>query len=217
MRRHYYYSWLLSVAVAGLLMVGSSHVVRAQNTGSAAMEAQGQTAQIVQQVRKKINGLPDYDVFDWIVFKIHGNQLVLDGYASRPIIKDEAGRVVKGIAGIGSVQNDIQVLPLSPVDNQLRVAVYDKIYRNPVLSRYNGNTGGAHQLGMGMGQIAGGIVNNPPMGYHAIHIIVNNGQVALYGVVDNAGDSQLIEAQVKSIPGVFGVNNALMVGSSKSF
>jgi len=205
-------SLLLSIAAIGVLMLGSSRSW-AQNMRSAQMESQD--SQIIQQVRKQITGLADYDVFDWITFQIHGNTLVLNGYASRPTLKDEAGRAVKGIQGIESVDNQIKVLPLSSMDDRIRIAVYDKLYRNPALSRYNANQGGFRPFG-GPAGMAGGVINNPPIGFHAIHIIVNNGHVTLYGIVDSTSDASIAKIQANTVSGVFSVTNDLIVGSKSS-
>ena len=201
---------LLSITVVGVVMLGSPAMV-GQSMRSAQME--DGSSQVVQQVRKKILSLVDYDVFDWITFQVRGNTLVLNGYASRPILKDEAGRVVKGIAGIESVDNQIKVLPLSDMDNRIRAAVYDKIYRNPALSRYNGNQGGYRSFG---GPMVNAVINNPPIGYHAIHIIVNNGHVTLYGIVDSESDATIAKIQANTVSGVFSVDSDLIVGSKSS-
>src|SRR6266851_4512982 len=142
----------------------------------------------------------------------------LKGYASRPTLKDEAGRVVKGIPGIDSVHNEIEVLPLSPNDDRIRAAVYNRIYTQPVLSKYNANAGTlARAMGPGgrsAAFMAGGITNNPPIGYHAVHIIVKGGHVSLYGVVLNSGDAAIAGMQANSAPGAFSVDNNLVVQGS---
>ena len=58
---------------------------------------------------------------------------------------------------------------------------------------------------------AGGITNDPPIGYHAIHIIVNNGNVTLTGVVDSDSDLAVAEMRANIVPGVFSVDNQLNV------
>ena len=58
---------------------------------------------------------------------------------------------------------------------------------------------------------AGGITNDPPMGWHAIHIIVRNGHVTLFGAVDNDGDLALANMRANIVPGVFSVDNQLQV------
>ena len=194
-----------------LALVLSAAPALAQAVQSGPVLSQEDTIRIVTEVRKQLLGLTDYSVFDWITFGIHGKTLVLNGYASRPILKEEAGRAVKKIDGIASVDNQIQVLPLSPNDDRIRVAVYNRIYTQPSLTKYNGNQGSlARAIGPG-GLIAGGITNNPPIGFHAIHIIVNNGHVTLYGVVLNKTDSELAGLQANTAPGAFSVSNELVV------
>jgi osmotically-inducible protein OsmY len=177
--------------------------------------SQEDTLRIVQEVRKQLGGLTDYSVFDWITFGIQGKTLVLKGYASRPMVKEEAGRAVKNIEGISSVDNQIQVLSLSPNDDRIRAAVYNRVYTQPALRKYNANQGSlAAALGPGgrsPALMAGGITNNPPIGFHAIHIVVNNGHVILYGVVLNKTDSEIAGVQANSAPGAFSVQNALII------
>ena len=96
---------------------------------------------IVTEVRKRLAGLSNYDVFDWITFGFKGRTLVLNGFASRPTLKDDAGRAVKGIEDISGVDNEIKVLPLSPLDDRIRAAVYNRIYTQRALGKYNANQG----------------------------------------------------------------------------
>lgn len=177
--------------------------------------SQEDTLRIVQEVRKQLLSLTNYSVFDWITFGIQGKTLVLKGYASRPIVKEEAGRAVKNIEGITSVDNQIQVLPLSPNDDRIRASVYNRIYTQPALRKYNANQGSlASAMGPGgrsFGLMAGGITNNPPLGFHAIHIIVNNGHVTLYGVVLNKADAEMAGIQANSAPGAFSASNELII------
>jgi osmotically-inducible protein OsmY len=187
----------------------------AQNVQQAAPLSQEDGTRIVNDVRKKLLSLNNYSVFDWITFGFKGRTLVLNGYASRPVLKDDAGRAVKNIPGIAGVDNEIKVLPLSPNDDRIRAAVYNRIYTQAALRKYNANQGSlAQALGPGgrsFGMMAGGITNNPPIGYHAIHIIVNNGHVTLYGVVLNQSDSTIAFMQANSAPGAFSVDNDLVV------
>jgi hyperosmotically inducible protein len=155
---------------------------------------------IVQQVQKKLAGLTNYSVFDWLTFGFHGKTLVLKGYASRPILKSDAANAVKGIPGIDSVDNEIEVLPNSPNDNANQGSL-------------------AQAMGPGgrrFAWMAGGITNDPPIGFHAIHIIVKNGNVTLYGVVNNQMDSAIAGIQANSAPGAFSVDNDLIVQGSAS-
>ena len=136
------------------------------------------------------HGLPDYDVFDSLRFAIKGKTIILMGYASRPILKSEAENSVKGIEGVESVDNQIKVLPPSPNDDRIRIGVYRRIYTQASLRKYVGSPVGFGRF-PSVAMAAGGITQDPPLGYHAIHIIVDNGHVILTGVVDSESDSDV--------------------------
>jgi hyperosmotically inducible protein len=175
---------------------------------------------IVKEVQKRLGSLTNYGVFDWITFGFHGKTIVLKGFASRPTLKSSAANVLKGIPGIESVDNQIEVLPNSPNDDRIRAAVYNRIYTQPGLRKYNANQGSVAQAlgpgGRSVALMAGGITNDPPRGFHAIHIIVKNGNVTLYGVVNNATDEAIAGIQANSAPGVFSVDNDLIVQGAAS-
>ena len=211
-RTHYFATalFIFSLSTAPLL---------AQQVQPGPTSSQEDTLRIVKDVRKQLSSLSDYSVFDWITFGIHGKTIVLKGYASRPQLKDEAGRAIKKIEGIQSVDNQIQVLPLSSNDDRIRADVYNRIYTQPTLSKYNANQGSlGRAIGPGgrVGVMAGGITNNPPIGFHGIHIIVNNGHVILYGVVLNKTDAEIAGVQANLAPGAFGVENDLIIQGSKT-
>ena len=109
------------------------------------------------------------------------------GQVSRPTLKDDAGRAVKGIEGVERVDNKIEVMPVSPNDDRIRVAAYRTIYGDSALNRYG------HQA-------------VPP-----IHIIVKNGALTLEGVVANEGDRDIAGVRANSVPGVFSVKNNLRI------
>jgi len=147
---------------------------------------------LVKEIRHELVMLPYYNVFDNLSFKVDGSKVTLLGQVTKPTLKDSAERVVKNIEGVETVDNKIEVLPLSPNDDRIRLAVYRAIYGQPSFQRY------AMQA-------------VPP-----IHIIVKNGNVTLEGVVANAGDKNLANIKANGVPGVFGVTNNLVVeGASK--
>jgi hyperosmotically inducible periplasmic protein len=202
---------------ASLVFTLSAPTVIAQEPTPGPTWSQEDTVRIVQQVQKKLAGLSNLGVFDWLTFGIHGKTLVLKGFASRPTLKSDAERAVKGIQGIDGVDNQIEVLPYSPNDDRVRAEVYNRIYTQPSLRKYNanqGNIGRAIGPGAGIALAAGGITNSPPIGFHAIHIIVKNGNVTLYGVVLNQMDSSIAGMQANSAPGAFSVDNDLIVQGS---
>ena len=120
----------------------------------------------------------------------HGDNdgvVTLQGQVTRPTLKSDAQRVVERVAGVEQVVNNIQVLPLSSFDDQIRLATYRAIYRQPGLDRL------AFQA-------------NPP-----IHIIVNNGNVILEGVVLNEGDRTRAFLAANGVANVFSVTNNLRI------
>lgn len=206
----------LPVLVVLLASALSTGIATAQNAMPAAGTgwSQQDTLRIAKEVQRRLRSLPDYSVFDWITFGLHDRSVILRGYASLPVLKSEAADAVKGIHGVEAVDNQIEVLPVSMIDNRIRSQVYNRIYTQPVLQKYNayqGRVGQAIGPGPSIPRMAGGIIYDPPRGYNAIHIIVRNSNVALYGVVDNESDAAIADMQAKSTPGVLGVDNFLIV------
>jgi hyperosmotically inducible protein len=149
-------------------------------------------ANLVKEVRHQLLLLPYYSVFDNLAFKVEGDKVTLSGQVVRPTLKSDAESAVKSIEGVAAVVNNIEVLPLSPMDDQLRIAVYRAIYQDAALFRY--------------GQSA----------VPSMHIIVKNGNVTLVGVVDNETDKNLANLRANGVPNVFSVKNDLAVaGNSK--
>jgi len=201
------------IASAAILLL-SAPLPRAVAQSPAPSWSQDDTTRIVGDVQKKLRNLTNYQVFDWLTFGIHGKTLVLSGYASRPTLKDDAERAVKGIPGIEAVENNIEVLSSSPNDDRIRASVYSRIYTSSVLRKYNANAGSSYR-GPSVARMAGGITADPPIGFHAIHIIVNGGHVKLYGAVLNESDAAIANMQANSAPGTFSVDNNLDIEGSK--
>lgn len=176
-------SYILAVALFVLATLG---VLQSQNESSAKAEER-----IAREVRHEILMLPYYGVFDSIGFKVNGYNVTLFGQVVRPTLKSDAENAVKHIEGVEKVDNQIEVLPPSPMDDRLRLALYRAIYGYPALEKY--------ALG----------VQKP------IRIIVKNGHVTLEGVVDNETDKNLAEVRAKGVPGIFSVTNNLQVVSPK--
>lgn len=140
-----------------------------------------------REVRHELLMLPYYSVFDYLSFRVSDTRVELSGYASRPTLKTDAEKAVKGIEGVTSVTNNIEVLPVSPNDERIRWAAYRAIYGNEALQTY-------------------AIRALPP-----IHIIVKNGNIILEGLVAREMDRVVANQQANSIPGVFSVTNKLQV------
>jgi hyperosmotically inducible protein len=207
------------IVVAALIFSLGVPALAAQNPSPT--WSQDDTLRIAKEVQKRLASLTNYSVFDWITFGFHGKTVVLKGFASRPTLKSSAAKVLKNIEGVESVDNQIEVLPVSNNDDRIRAAVYNRIYTQASLRKYNANQGSVAQAmgpgGRSVAMMAGGITNDPPRGFHAIHIIVKNGNVTLYGVVNNQSDAAIAYMQANSTPGVFSVDNDLIVpGAPKS-
>jgi hyperosmotically inducible protein len=144
-------------------------------------------ARIQKEVRHELLMLPYFGVFDYIAFQVKGDTVTLLGDVTRPTLKSDAENVVKHIEGVQRVINNIEVLPPSPMDDQLRLVLYRAIYGYPPLEKY--------ALGV----------------QKAIRIIVKNGRVTLEGVVDSETDKNLVTVRANSVPGVFSVTNNLRV------
>jgi len=161
----------------------------AQNTHTDAFGRDGASdARLVKEVRHQLVMLPYYSIFDDLGFRISGDTVTLVGDVTRPVLKSDAENVVKRIEGVRQVENKINVLPLSPMDDQIRMAMARTIYGDP-------------QIGTRYGYQA----------LPSIHIIVSNGRVRLEGVVANEFDKNLINMRARSVPNVFEVDNQLQV------
>jgi hyperosmotically inducible periplasmic protein len=136
--------------------------------------------------------VPWLSVFDNLQYSVKGSEVTLSGQVWQPVTKQDAETAVKGIEGVTKVNNNIEVLPLSPMDDQIRRAEYRAIYGDPALQRY------------AMGVLP------------SIHIIVKNGHVTLVGAVDNEMDKNVAEIRAKSVPNVFSVTDELQVRPSRT-
>lgn len=145
---------------------------------------------LIKEVRHQLVLLPYYSVFDNLSFRVQGGKVTLMGQVVRPTLKSDAEAAAKSVEGVTGVENNIEVLPVSPMDDQIRRAVYRAIYGDPALSRY--------------------ALSAVP----SIHIIVKNGNVALEGVADNDTDKNLAGLRANGVPNVFSVKNNLVVTSS---
>ena len=152
---------------------------------AAALSAQN-ADRLVKAVRHELVMLPNYDVFDNLAYRVDGGKVTLFGQVVRPTLKDQAERVVKKLEGVTAVQNEIEVLPLSPNDDRLRLAVFRSVYAGP-LQRYS-------------------LRAVPP-----IHIIVKNGNVTLEGAIGSEGDKNLAGIKANGVEGVFSVKNNLAI------
>lgn len=175
-------------ALLSLLVCGA--VLTAANGSPAGQETKA-NQNLIREVRHQLLLLPYYTVFDNLAFKVDGDRVTLEGQVTNPTLKHDAEAAVKSIEGISGVTNNIEVLPPSPMDDQLRRALYHAIYGDPVISKYGWSA------------------------LPSIHIIVKSGHVALEGVVDSETDKNLAGMRANGVPNVFDVKNNLVVKSSR--
>jgi hyperosmotically inducible periplasmic protein len=142
---------------------------------------------LTREVRHELVTLPFYTIFDNLAYSVNGATVTLLGQVTQPVLKSDAEKAVKSIEGVEKVDNQIEVLPVSPMDDQIRRAEFRAIYGDPALERY------------ALGAL-------PP-----IHIIVKNGHVTLEGAVANQMDKNVAGIRANGVPGVFSVTNNLQI------
>jgi len=142
---------------------------------------------ILNEASRRIRRYAFYSIFDNVELLSKDGMVVLKGQVTQPWRRADIARLVEMVPGVRGLENSLEVLPVSPFDDQIRLRVARAIYREPGLSRY-------------------GIQANPP-----IHIVVKNGNVMLTGVVNNAVEKALAERAARFAATYFGLENKLLV------
>ena len=140
--------------------------------------------QVFDDVAKSVNRYAHFTIFDDLNAKVNDGVVTLTGKVTMPYKRDDIMKRVASIDGVREVRDDIQVLPVSQSDDQLRYRIARAIYGNPNFWNY--------ALGP-----------NPP-----IHIIVEHGHVTLTGVVNSDVDRRLARSLVDQF-GVMSVTSDL--------
>ncbi len=174
--------------MGGMLLLPFSVIAQQQNHNDAFVRGPESQNRLARQVRHELLMLPYYTIFDDLAFRVDDTTVTLLGAVTDPVLKSSAENVVKHIEGVTQVNNQIEVLPVSPMDWQIRRAMFRAIYGDP-------------QIGDRYGHQA----------LPSIHIIVKNGNVKLEGVVGSEGDKDLINVRANGVPNVFHVENDLQV------
>ena len=147
--------------------------------------------QIFEQARKQILTYYAYSIFDWITLEGAGSKLVVNGYVSQPYKKPDIGYFLAHIKGVAELQNNLEVLPLSSFDDEIRISVARAIYNDPFFITYAS-------------------MANPP-----IHIVVKGGNVTLEGVVNSQGEKTKAEADARFAETFFNLTNNLRMESGQ--
>lgn len=142
---------------------------------------------LANTVGRTLAASPYLTVFDYVTGSVSDGRVELTGDVTATNKAHEFEQAVSRIRGVQEVLNRIEVLPVSPSDDELRSAVADRVYNDPAFWRYAAQA-------------------RPP-----IHIIVNNARVTLIGVVGSKTDRQMAELMVRGVFGVLRVENRLLV------
>ena len=195
------YTRKLRIALVGMALVAAiSHTnVGAQNVTS---------DETVRSVRRMLERLPYYGVFDFLAFSVDRATVTLVGYSYEGKLKADAEKAVMRASGVEEVLNKIEVLPVSPNDDRIRWGTFYRIYADDFLSRYA--PGGVPEVLREL-RDEQRFPGMQPVGVYPIHIVVKNGRTMLLGVVDSAADRQVAEVRAREVFGVFGVDNGLTV------
>lgn len=145
--------------------------------------------QIIRKARHAVLMYPFYTIFDHITFSTVGNRLTVAGEVTDPFKKSALGNILAGIKGVTYLKNDIQILPAYPYDDHIREEIAERIYGDPLFANYGNQA-------------------NP-----SIHIVVNNGEVTLYGAVNSNVDRMKAEFDARFAATYFGLKNNLRVVS----
>ena len=187
---------LISLGVLGA--IGGPTGVAAQNVT---------IDETVHSVRRMLERLPYYGVFDYIVFRVESGTVYLAGYSFEGRLKADAEMAARRASGVVEVANKIEVLPASQDDDRIRWATFYRIYTDDFLSRYA--PGGVHGVLQDL-RDERRFPGMQPVGRHPIHIVVKVGRTMLLGIVDSATDRQIAEVRAREVSGVFDVENGLV-------
>ena len=180
----------IASALCVMILIVSGGLVLGAPSAIAGIGKNPSISDIGNQVHHELAMLPWYGVFDNLEYQVNGTEVILSGQviSEHATTRDDAGKFVRAIPGVTKVVNNIEVLPPSRFDDQIRRAEYRAIFLQSDLGRYT------------LGAIP------------QVHIIVKNGHVSLEGVVMDQMDKNIAGIVANSVPGVFSVENHLQIG-----
>ncbi len=143
--------------------------------------------QIGEQARKDIVLYYAYTIFDNITLEVQGDRLFVNGQVTQPYKKRDIGNFLAHVKGVAELDNNLEVLPTSGYDDSSRLAIARAIYNDPYFLHYGNQA-------------------RP-----SIHIIVNNGNVALEGVVASQMDRTKAEMDARLAATYFNLTNNLQI------
>lgn len=156
-----------------------------------AARAQSPPVQHREAIARALASLPGYTVFDFLTFDLSESGVVtLSGAALNPALRQQAEAAIRTLPGVSSIKDAIGVLPRSALDDQIRTAVYNAIYKGPVPSVYEPD--------------------------HAIHIIVKDREVTLEGSVRSQIDRTLLSSAAAGVGGILRLTDHLTATADDS-
>ena len=170
-------------------------------------EAEPSDAHTRFSVARVLERLPNNGAFDLLMFAVDRGTVTLDGYARTELVV-EAVAAIERVDGVIRVDTKVQPLPTSAQDDWIRQALFQRIYTDDFVARYAATSHGHHAIA--------GFPDFPGMtaaGRYQIHIVVRNGHVSLYGIVNSDADRQEATLRAHAVIGTFSVDNQLIVSA----
>jgi hypothetical protein len=189
----------LRILAVVLLGISSSIVVAGQSSPD------DQTA---ESIRRSLERLPYYGVFDLLQFTYERGTVALSGFAYAPGLESSAIATLKRVPRVDTVESKVMLLSASPSDDRIRWSAFYRIYADDSLARY------APGGGLTRFERPFGFARFPatqPLGHYAVHIVVNRGHIRLEGIVDSEADKTVAWLRAREVTGTFGVDNAIVV------
>ena len=175
----------MSILLLGLTVTGMASTSMGMNPAGTVK----QPLSLTEQVRLMLVRLDNVSVFDNLAFTLENSDtVVLTGSVTEPILKSTAETAVSRVPGIKKIVNNIEVMPLSPFDDSIRLRAYRAIYSNVGFEKY------------------------AIRALLPIRIIVKNGNITLEGVVGNQLDKTIAEMAARSVSDAFSVTDNLRIG-----
>ena len=187
------------LVLAGVLMTSASPAAQTRGADETSMS-----------VRRALERLPYYGVFDYMAFGVDRGTVTLMGYAYHGTLRSAAETAVKRTSGVDEVANQLEILPVNQNDDRIRWETFYRIYTDTALSRYA--PGGGHFVVRDLIQ-SSRFPGMQPLGSYPIHIIVKNGRTTLLGAVGSRMDRQIAETRAREVSGAFSVENELTIST----
>ena len=197
---------VLSFIVGWVALAGVASATTSPAPSAAMIVEQPSFEKVNRELRRNLN---NYSLFDLISFRLEGSKVTLLGQVWWPALKPSAERIVAKVEGVTSVDNQIEVLPASFHDDDIRLATVRALFSNAALSRYAWFGYGSY------GHYGHRLYGHSGYGHiperSDIHIIVKDGDITLEGVVSRQAHRDIAELVAHGVSGAFSVTNNLTV------